>query len=80
MRDLLAEEPGLLEDVLDGLFLIAAADGAIHPREFDYLGEVARIFGFDAVRFEAGGGSPRAPRPTTPTRCWAPAARWTTRR
>lgn len=52
MRDLLADEPGLLEDVLDGLFLIAAADGAIHPREFDYLGEVARIFGFDAARFE----------------------------
>ena len=52
MRDLLSDEPGLLEDVLDGLFLIAAADGAIHPREFAYLGEVARIFGFDAARFE----------------------------
>lgn len=52
MRDLLADEPALLEDVLDGLFLIAAADGAIHEREFAFLGEVARIFGFDAARFE----------------------------
>lgn len=52
MRGLLAEEPGLLEDVLDGLFLIAAADGAIHEREFAFLGEVASIFGFDAARFE----------------------------
>lgn len=52
MRDLLADEPGLLEDVLDGLFLIAAADGAVHEREFAFLGDVAAIFGFDAARFE----------------------------
>jgi DnaJ like chaperone protein len=52
MRDLLSDEPGLLEDVLDGLFLIAAADGAVHEREFAFLGDVASIFGFDAARFE----------------------------
>ncbi|WP_372421930.1 TerB family tellurite resistance protein [Salinarimonas chemoclinalis] len=52
MRELLADEPALLEDVLDGLFLIAAADGAVHEREFAFLGDVARIFGFDAARFE----------------------------
>ncbi len=32
-----SDEPALLEDVLDGLFLIAAADGAIHEAEHAYL-------------------------------------------
>lgn len=40
-----------LEDVLDGLFHIAKADGVIHPNEAIYLEEVARIFGFDAHDF-----------------------------
>lgn len=39
------DEPALLEDVLDGLFLIAAADGAIHEAEHAYLRDVAAIFG-----------------------------------
>ncbi|WP_375453938.1 TerB family tellurite resistance protein [uncultured Methylobacterium sp.] len=40
------DEPALLEDVLDGLFHIAAADGAIHEAEEAYLRAVAGIFGF----------------------------------
>jgi DnaJ like chaperone protein len=37
----------MLIDVLEGLFLIALADGQYHPNEDEYLGEVARIFGLD---------------------------------
>ncbi|KRE00356.1 molecular chaperone DjlA [Bosea sp. Root381] len=50
------DEPALLEDVLDGLFLIAAADGAIHEAEHAYLHDVAAIFGIgeaDFARIEA---------------------------
>lgn len=46
------DEPALLEDVLDGLFHIAKADGAIHENEDRYLREVARIFGLDEPAFE----------------------------
>lgn len=45
------DEPALLEDVLDGLFLIAAADGAIHEREHAYLHDVATIFAIDEAGF-----------------------------
>jgi DnaJ like chaperone protein len=48
---LLHDEPALLEDVLDGLFSIAAADGVLHEAEQAYLAEVGRLFGFDEVRF-----------------------------
>jgi len=34
-----------LEDILDGLFHIALADGEYHPGENDFLKDVARIFG-----------------------------------
>jgi DnaJ like chaperone protein len=37
--------PGMLEDLLDSLFLIARADGALHPGEHDYLKRVGDIFG-----------------------------------
>lgn len=47
-----AAEPSLLEDVLDGLFLIAKADGAIHQGELAYLRTVAIAFGWDDDRFE----------------------------
>ncbi len=40
-----------LEDILDGLFHIAKADGAIHEREYVYLNRVAEIFQFDEVHF-----------------------------
>ena len=47
-----ADEPALLEDVLDGLFHIAKADQAVHELEFAYLRDVATIFGFDDADFE----------------------------
>jgi DnaJ like chaperone protein len=45
------DEPALLEDVLDGLFHIAKADGAIHEAEERYLRAVAETFGFDEAAF-----------------------------
>lgn len=38
-------------DLLEGLFHIAMADGVYHPKEDDFLQEVAEIFGFDERRF-----------------------------
>ncbi|NIX76414.1 TerB family tellurite resistance protein [Microvirga terricola] len=46
------DEPALLEDVLDGLFHIAKADGAIHDAEYAYVKDVAAIFGFSDTEFE----------------------------
>ncbi|KQI72057.1 dimethylmenaquinone methyltransferase [Loktanella sp. 5RATIMAR09] len=40
-----------LRDLLEGLFHIALADGVYHPKEDDFLHEVADIFGFDERRF-----------------------------
>lgn len=41
-----------LEDILDGLFHIAKADGVVHEKEVAFLGRIAEIFGFDETRFE----------------------------
>ncbi|HUW74433.1 MAG TPA: TerB family tellurite resistance protein [Methyloceanibacter sp.] len=41
----------LLEDVLDGLFHIAKADDALHPGEEQFLGQVAKRFGFTDTEF-----------------------------
>jgi DnaJ like chaperone protein len=46
------DEPRLLEDVLDGLFHVAKADGAVHERELAYLESVAGVLGFDEAAFE----------------------------
>lgn len=43
--------PCLLEDVLDGLFHIAGADGHVGDRELDYLHKVATHFGFSDLEF-----------------------------
>ncbi len=43
--------PGVLEDLLDGLFHIAKADGVIHPKEIEFLQNVAGIFGFSDGEF-----------------------------
>jgi len=43
--------PGMLEDVLDGLFEIARADGVLHPAELQFLERVAEIFGFSPDEF-----------------------------
>jgi DnaJ like chaperone protein len=44
-------KPCLLEDVLDVLFAVAAADGAITPGELTYLEKVADLFGFTETEF-----------------------------
>jgi DnaJ like chaperone protein len=41
----------MLENVLDGLFHIAKADGAVHPDEIEFLSHIAETFGFDAKAF-----------------------------
>jgi DnaJ like chaperone protein len=41
----------VLEELLDGLFHIATADGQVHDGELDYLRRVAHIFGFDDAAF-----------------------------
>jgi DnaJ like chaperone protein len=43
---LYANNPALLEDIMDGLFEIAKADGVFHPGEAAFLERVAEIFGF----------------------------------
>ena len=43
--------PTLLEDVLDGLFHIAAADGAVSADELEYLESVSDLFGFSPLVF-----------------------------
>jgi len=49
---LFRDNPRLLEELLDGLFEIAKADGVVHPAELAYLRKVAGIFGFDEATFE----------------------------
>jgi DnaJ like chaperone protein len=46
-----AGQPAVLEDILDGLFEIAAADGVLHPDEGTFLERVAEIFGFAPGEF-----------------------------
>ena len=48
-----ANDREALVDVLDGLFVIAKADGAVHEAEFAYLESVGATFGFEGVAFEA---------------------------
>ncbi|HEY9234737.1 MULTISPECIES: DnaJ family molecular chaperone [Phenylobacterium] len=43
--------PTLLEDVLDGLFHIAAADGVVSADELDYLEQVSDLFGLSPLVF-----------------------------
>lgn len=43
--------PQLLEDVLDGLFHIAASDGAVSGDELAYLERVAELFGLSPLTF-----------------------------
>jgi DnaJ like chaperone protein len=41
-----ADKPAVLEDIMDGLFEIAKADGVFHPGEQAFIERVADIFGF----------------------------------
>jgi DnaJ like chaperone protein len=58
--------PGVLEDVLDGLFEIAKADGVLHPGESAFLERVAEIFGFAPNEFRRIRASHFAPELTDP--------------
>jgi DnaJ like chaperone protein len=49
---LFPDAPEVLENVLEGLFDIAKADGKVGPEEAEYLAKVASIFGLSASRFE----------------------------
>ncbi|MDH3472929.1 MAG: TerB family tellurite resistance protein [Rhodospirillales bacterium] len=44
--------PVVLEELLDGLFHIARADGQVTEDEIDYLEQLAGIFGLDPARWE----------------------------
>lgn len=67
IRDMFPEEGRkTLIDLLEGLFLIAMSDGTYHPKEDEFLAEVARIFGvgqpcFRAMRARFVEGAPRDP-------------------
>ncbi len=49
---LYSKDASVLEDVLDGLFMIAKADGAVHEAELAYLEDVALILGVLEADFE----------------------------
>ena len=51
LASLLKGNRKLLEDVLEGLFHIAMADGVFHPNEEQFLAQVAQRFGFTATEF-----------------------------
>lgn len=42
----------MLEDILDGLFFIAAADGVLHEREGQFLHRVAEIFDIEESHYQ----------------------------
>lgn len=50
---LYGEDKQTLEDIIDGLFHIAKADGVIHEGEKAFLIRVSAIFGFDSNAYEA---------------------------
>ena len=58
--------PAILEDVLDGLFEIAKADGVLHPAESQFLERVAEIFGFAPGEFRRIRAAHFAPELTDP--------------
>jgi DnaJ like chaperone protein len=49
---LFPDAPEVLENVLEGLFEIAKADGKVGPEEVEYLAKVANLFGLGSSRFE----------------------------
>jgi DnaJ like chaperone protein len=64
-----ADNRGVLEDVLGGLFGIARADGPVNDKELKFLSLTARGFGLDKDAWErARGGTarPSAPAPGEP--------------
>ena len=51
IADVLAGDRDILLQVLEGLFVVAAADGVLHEREETYLRSVADIFGISSSDF-----------------------------
>jgi DnaJ like chaperone protein len=51
IAELLADDRALLMQVLEGLFVVAAADGVLHEREETYLRSVADIFTISPSEF-----------------------------
>ena len=49
---LYSEDCSVLEDVLDGLFMIAKADGSVHEAELAYIENVGLILGVSGAAFE----------------------------
>lgn len=47
------DDTKVLEDLLEGLFYIAMADGSYHPNEDDYVHRVAKIFNIDEVTYRS---------------------------
>lgn len=52
LAGLFKEDRELLQNVLEGLFHIASADGVLHPGEDAYLAEVADRFGFTPTEYK----------------------------
>jgi DnaJ like chaperone protein len=52
LASLFPDAPEILENVLEGLFGIAKADGPVDVDEAAYLAEVSRLFGLSSARFE----------------------------
>jgi DnaJ like chaperone protein len=63
---LFMDNPAVLEDILDGLFEIAKADGVLHPGESAFLERVAEIFGFAPNEFRRIRAAHFAPELTDP--------------
>jgi DnaJ like chaperone protein len=66
IAQLFVGNPAILEDVLDGLFEIAKADGVLHPAESAFLEHVSEIFGFAPNEFRRIRASHFAPELTDP--------------
>ena len=46
-----SDDKKVLEDLVEGLFYIAMADGEYHPNEDTYIDTVAHLFGIDDLKF-----------------------------
>ncbi|HBD92078.1 MAG TPA: molecular chaperone DjlA [Gemmobacter sp.] len=66
IRAMFNDDKRVLTDVLEGLFHVSVADGSYHPREDEFLQDVAQIFGvgepcFRAIRARYVPDAPRDP-------------------
>ncbi|MEM7621195.1 MAG: TerB family tellurite resistance protein [Pseudomonadota bacterium] len=52
LAKLLENNKDLLKDVLEGLFHIAKADNVLHPKEEEFLADVAERFGFSETEYK----------------------------